>query len=177
LEEFKPEVSLSYDYNDFCNVHKELKKEMAPKRDKLIKREGAKMAKFPTDEWLEAIIDKLNTDDHYAQVAHKWEGDMLVLVEPGDTLAEPKLVYLDLWHGKCRSGAFMPLDSNPPQAVVSLTLPYANAKRLLGGELDVMQALLTRKIGVKGNMAILMRNIPTVLDFVRCAREVTDSFV
>jgi hypothetical protein len=40
-----------------------------------------------------------------------------------------------------------------------------------------MQALLTRKIGVQGNMAVLMRNVPTVLDFVRCCRDVTDGFV
>jgi hypothetical protein len=26
---------------------------------------------------------------------------------------------------------------------------------------------------VKGSMAYMMRNVPTVLDFVRCAREVT----
>jgi putative sterol carrier protein len=135
------------------------------------------MAKFPTDEWMTAIADKLNTDEQYARIAHKWEGDLFVLVEPGDTLLEPKLAYLDLWHGKCRSASFLPVDADPPKAVVSLILPYANAKRLLGGELDVMQALLTRKIGVKGNMAILMRNVPTVLDFVRCAREITDSFV
>jgi putative sterol carrier protein len=40
-----------------------------------------------------------------------------------------------------------------------------------------MQALMTRKLHVQGNMATLMRNVPTVLDFVRCAREVTDAFV
>jgi hypothetical protein len=35
---------------------------------------------------------------------------------------------------------------------------------------------MTRRLRVKGNMAVLVRNVPTVLDFVRCAREVTDSF-
>jgi hypothetical protein len=37
-----------------------------------------------------------------------------------------------------------------------------------------MTALLSRKIHVHGNMAVMMRNVPTVLDFVRCCREVTD---
>jgi hypothetical protein len=31
-------------------------------------------------------------------------------------------------------------------------------------------------LGVYGNMAVLMRSVPTVLDFVRCCREVTDGF-
>ncbi len=134
------------------------------------------MAKFPTDEWLEALIEKLNTDERYAQVAGNWEGDMLVKIEPGGNLQQPRTFYLDLWHGKCRSGRVIS-NQETPNAVVSLTLPYENGVHLLIGKLDVMQALLTRKIGVKGNMAILMRNVPTVLDFVRCCREVTDSFI
>jgi putative sterol carrier protein len=40
-----------------------------------------------------------------------------------------------------------------------------------------MQALMTRKLHVKGNLAVLLRNVPVVLDFVRCAQEVTDSVV
>jgi hypothetical protein len=34
--------------------------------------------------------------------------------------------------------------------------------------------MLTRKLKVQGNMAVMMRSVPTVLDFVRCAREVTE---
>jgi putative sterol carrier protein len=49
--------------------------------------------------------------------------------------------------------------------------------KVLSGELDPMQALLTRKLGVQGSMAVLMRSIPTVLDFVRCCKEVTDSWL
>jgi len=49
-----------------------------------------------------------------------------------------------------------------------------NFLSVLRGDLDPMQAMLTRKLGVKGNMAVMMRNVPTVLDFVRCAGEVTD---
>ncbi len=134
------------------------------------------MAKFPSNDWLLTLAEKLNTDEHYAQVARNWEGDMLVVVQPGGTLEQEKRFYLDLWHGKCRN-AYEVEDDQLPKAVVNLDLPYENAIRLLKGELDAMQALLTRKISVKGNMAILMRNVPTVLDFVRCAREVTDSFV
>jgi hypothetical protein len=40
-----------------------------------------------------------------------------------------------------------------------------------------MQAMLTRKLHVKGNMSVMMRNVPSVLDFVRCAKENTDEFV
>ena len=134
------------------------------------------MAKFPEEEWLAALIEKLNTDVDYARIAEKWEGDMLVLIEPGGNLKEEKVIYLDLWHGKCRGGNFVQGQA-APNAVLNLRLPYENGVSLLKGELDVMQALLTRKIGVKGNMAILMRNVPTVLDFVRCCRAVSDDYL
>jgi hypothetical protein len=37
--------------------------------------------------------------------------------------------------------------------------------------------MMTRKLQVQGNMAVMMRSVPVVLDFVRCAREVTDAFL
>ena len=41
------------------------------------------MAKFPSDSWLQALNEKLNSDEKYAQVARNWEGDMIFLIEPG----------------------------------------------------------------------------------------------
>jgi putative sterol carrier protein len=49
--------------------------------------------------------------------------------------------------------------------------------RLIKGEIDPMQAMLTRKVSVQGNMALLMRNVPVVLDFVRCCREITTDYL
>ncbi len=96
--------------------------------------------------------------------------------EQGGNLSQEIQFYLDLWHGKCRN-AYIVGDQTAPKPTFALHVPYENGVRLLKGELEPMQALLTRKLGVQGNMAVLMRNVPTVLDFVRCAREVTDSFV
>jgi len=134
------------------------------------------MAEFPTVAWVQALEIKLNSDAKYAQIAKNWEGDMLFVVQPGGSLAKEIKFYLDLWHGKCRN-AYVVGDQPEPKPTFTLYAPYENATRLLKGELEPMQALLTRKLGVHGNMAVLMRNVPTVLDFVRCCREVTDSFV
>ena len=133
------------------------------------------MAIFPSQDWLEALMEKLNSDEKYAQVARNWEGDMLFEIDGDDHRPGMTRYYLDLWHGKCRS-SYVLLPEQDVKAVFLLRAPYNNFVRLLKGELEPMQALLTRKIGVQGNMAILMRNVPTVLDFVRCAREVTTGF-
>jgi putative sterol carrier protein len=137
---------------------------------------GGRVATFPTPEWLPALVEKLNNDPKYAQVARNWEGDMLVQIDPGGDLKDRVIYYLDLWHGKCR-GAYPLEDQKTVKAAFILKAPYESYVRLLKGELEPMQALLTRKLGLNGNMAVLMRNVPTVLDFVRCCREVTDAFI
>jgi putative sterol carrier protein len=131
---------------------------------------------FPSPEWLQALYDKLNSDERYAHVARNWEGDMGVVVEPSGPLTERLVYYLDLWHGKCRKAeAMKELSGLKPLFV--LTATYENISRIMKGELDPMQAMMTRKLQVQGSMAYMMRNVPTVLDFVRCCREVTGEII
>jgi putative sterol carrier protein len=134
------------------------------------------VAKFPDVEWLQALMEKLNTDEKYAYTARNWEGDMVYQVDPGGNLSNAVTFYLDLWHGKCRA-AYMVEAGKQVISAFTLRGPYENYVGLLSGEIAPMQALLTRKLSVQGNLPVLMRNVPTVLDFVRCCREITDSFV
>lgn len=130
------------------------------------------MTTFPSSEWVQAVMDKLNSDTRYADIAKNWEGDIRFVVEPDANFSESVWIYFDLWHGKCRSAQMETVDSQVKPAFI-LSAPYGNLIRVLEGDLDPMTALLSRKIQVHGNMAVMMRNVPTVLDFVRCCREVT----
>lgn len=131
------------------------------------------MAEFLTEEWLNTFEEKLNTDRQYAEIAKNWEGDVNLKINPDEKLAEPVTVYFDLWHGKCREAYFVETGIQK-EAAFALNGNYQDYVRILTGDLHPMQAMLTRKLNVNGNMALLMRNVPTVLDFVRCAQEVTD---
>jgi putative sterol carrier protein len=128
--------------------------------------------KFPSPEWLQDLNNKLNSDARYGDIAKNWEADMAVVIEPGGALPERIIYYLDLWHGKCRKVEIL---QEIPQAKPKfvLTSVYDNFLKIMKGELDPMQAMMTRKLQVQGNMAYMMRNVPTVLDFVRCCREIT----
>jgi len=129
---------------------------------------------FPNAEWVQAFEANLNSDERYAQVASKWEGDILFEIEAVDESQQALSIYFDLWHGKCRAAHFV--DEEHPLAGVptfTLSAPQANFVKILEGKLDPLQAMLTRKLRVSGNMVYMMRNVPVVLDFVRCAREVT----
>ncbi|MEW6717151.1 MAG: SCP2 sterol-binding domain-containing protein [Chloroflexota bacterium] len=126
--------------------------------------------RFPDEVWLQNFCQKLNSDGQYARIAQKWEGDLSFVIEAGGPIQSTIVLYMDLWHGACREARVVQEDEKKPAFVLSAS--YEVYEKVLSGELDPMQALLTRKLKVQGNYAYLMRNVPVILDFVRCAREV-----
>ena len=134
---------------------------------------------FPSPEWLQALKEKLNTDKKYAQIASKWEGEIVFFIEPGGPVKDSMIFFTDLWHGECRD-AFM-IENEEQLKELSpafiLTSPYQTFVRILKGQLDPMQAMITRKLKVQGSMGYMMRNVPTVLEFVRCAKEIETAFI
>lgn len=128
---------------------------------------------FPSVEWLQTLERKLNDDAHYNQVARNWEGDLLFDISPDGNLKDPLTMYLDLWHGKCRKVDYAPGLAKYAKSKFILRSPYNNFTAILKGKLDPMTAMMTSKLKVDGSLGYMMRNVPTVLDFVRCAREIT----
>jgi len=127
---------------------------------------------FPSEAWLQALMGILNSDARYAEIARNWEGDMVCVVEADEDQASPLAVmYFDLWHGQCRKAQNLdPASGALPSAKFVLRAPRRHFLKVVNGELDAMQAMMTRRLRVEGNMAYLLRNVPTVLDFVRCCR-------
>ena len=128
---------------------------------------------FPSEEWLKGLEEKLNSDQRYGEVAKNWEGDLFFYIEPEGNLKEQLTFYLDLWHGKCRKVEYKPKPESHPSPTFTLTATYKNITAILSGNLNAMTAMMTSKLKVKGSMGYMMRNVPTVLDFVRVAQEVT----
>ena len=130
-------------------------------------------AVFPSEEWLRELETKLNSDGKYADVARNWEGDLFFLIEPEGNLKEPITFYLDLWHGSCRKAEYNSSAESHPSPTFVLTATYNNIIAVLSGTLNPMTAMMTSKLKVEGSMGYMMRNAPTVFDFVRVAQEVT----
>ena len=130
-------------------------------------------ARFPSEEWLQGLKAKLNSDTRYQEIAKNWEGDLLFFIEPEGNLKERLTFYLDLWHGTCRAVEYMAVTDAHPNPTFTLTASYKDITSILTGKLNPMTAMMTSKLKVKGSMGYMMRNVPTVLDFVRVAQEVT----
>lgn len=128
---------------------------------------------FPSEEWLKELEAKLNSDERYHEIAKNWEGDLIFFIEPEGNLTEKITFYLDLWHGTCRKVDYQPAADAYPHPTFTLTSAYNNITSILTGKLNPMTAMMTSKLKVKGSMGYMMRNVPTVLDFVRVAQEVT----
>ena len=128
---------------------------------------------FPSEEWLQGLENKLNSDSRYQEIAKNWEGDLLFFIEPDGNLKERLTFYLDLWHGTCRRVEYKPAAGSHPNPTFILTASYKDIASILQGKLNPMTAMMTSRLKVKGSMGYMMRNVPTVLDFVRVAQEVT----
>jgi putative sterol carrier protein len=128
---------------------------------------------FPSEEWLKGLEAKLNADEKYRGIAKDWEGDLLFRIDAGGNLKEPLTFYLDLWHGTCRKAEYNPDPSAHPSPAFTLSAAYSDITGILTGKLNPMTAMMTMKLKVQGSMAYMMRNVPTVLDFVRVATETT----
>ena len=130
-------------------------------------------AMFPSEEWLQGLKEKLNSDARYHEIAKNWEGDLFFFIEPEGNLKERLTFYLDLWHGTCRNVEYQPSAASHPSPAFTLTASYKDIASILTGKLNPMTAMMTSKLKVKGSMGYMMRNVPTVLDFVRVAQQVT----
>jgi len=134
-------------------------------------------AVFPSEEWLNGLEAKLNSDDKYADIAKNWEGDLFFVIEPEGSLKERLTFYLDLWHGACRKVEYNPVIESYPNPTFTLTASYNNITAIMAGKLNPMTAMMTSKLKVKGSMGYMMRNVPTILDFVRVAQAVTQEIM
>ena len=128
---------------------------------------------FPSEEWVKELMSRLNSSAAYAEIAKNWEGDLLFDIEYPDKTH--KFLYLDLWHGKCRNAHQVP-EGQAHKATFTLGAPLAIFIKVLKSELDPIQAMVTGKLKVMGNMIVLMKNVPTVLEFVRTAQSIEADF-
>ncbi|MHB8084503.1 MAG: SCP2 sterol-binding domain-containing protein [Dehalococcoidia bacterium] len=124
------------------------------------------MAKYMTQEWMDIYKDALNASKSYEDSARTWEGDFYFICEKGGPVKEAMYAYVDLYHGKCRA-AEMVSDPNKYKPEFVISTNYTVWKRIVMGQLDSTQALITKQSKLMGNMAKIMR-------YTKAANEITN---
>ena len=131
--------------------------------------------KFPSDEWIQAMKDEVNSSQVYADVAKNWEGDFFFIVEPGGDWTETSTLYMDLWHGKCREAYLLP-DPDRHNPAYRLSGSVSAWKRVMTKKLDPMQAMMTGELKLKGNMGMVMKNVRAAKELVECCTRIPTDF-
>ena len=134
----------------------------------LFARPGLGMVKFPSEEWVKAYMEKLNSNAAYEDAGKNWEGAMTFVVQKDAAFDRNAYIYLDLNHGKCRDAKFSFAESDLPVPEYKYSGPYTNWRKLINKEIDPIQGLLTGKFKLQGSMMKVMR-------FTKAAKEMVNT--
>jgi putative sterol carrier protein len=121
---------------------------------------------FGTEEWVVAYIEKLNANKEYEESARTWEGDFVFIVEPSGGLDHELRFYVDLWHGKARSGRALK-EGEEVESEYVFSGTWDNYAKLIAGKLDPIKGLMTRKFKLKGDMKAVMRAVKAAQNLVK----------
>ena len=132
--------------------------------------------KFGSDEWIKQLMVELNNSESYAEAAKNWEGDICFVIDPkGSSLDHEIYMYVDLWHGKCKSARILASkDELKPEFTIGGTVKAF--REVIDDGLDPMKALLTRKLKLTGNMAKIMKNVKSANQLVLCCTYIPTNF-
>ncbi len=131
--------------------------------------------KFPSDAWVKALMEDLNKSEAYAEAAKTWEGDFYFIVEPGGAQEKAVLLYMDLWHGKCRD-AYEVTDESSKSPVFRMSAPVTTWKKVLTKQLDPIQGMVTGQLKLKGNMVMVMKSVKAAKELVESCTRVDTEF-
>jgi putative sterol carrier protein len=131
--------------------------------------------RFPSDAWVKALMEELNRSAAYAEAAQTWEGDFYFIVDAGGSLTQPVILYMDLWHGKCRE-AFEVTDQSVKNPVFRMSAAPATWRKVLTKKLDPIQGLMTGQLKLKGNMAMVMKSVKAAKELVEATTRVETDF-
>jgi len=133
------------------------------------------MYKLGSEGWVQAFEEAINSSETYAEAARTWEGDFYIIVEPGGNLQDQIVMYLDLWHGKCREASVVVDPSaKSPEFVISGT--EAAWKKVIEKKIDPIQGMMTRQLKLKGNMVKVMKAVKAAKELVECVTRVPTEF-
>ncbi len=120
------------------------------------------MATFPSKEWWEEAVRLVNEDPERALAARGWLGDIGVIVdaEPG-RLARPFVVHVVPRDSRIESLRVLeePDDLDELEPAYLARAPYTVWKQLLRGTLDPVEAVLRRRISVRGDIQQLVERL------------------
>ncbi|HEX9775423.1 MAG TPA: SCP2 sterol-binding domain-containing protein [Actinomycetota bacterium] len=137
------------------------------------------MPTFPSSEWLDEYVERINGSKEYEEAATTWEGDLAYVFErePDKGVPEDVWVWVDLWHGKCRGARYGIPEDEGGKAAYIIRAPYSRWKEVLTKELDPIKGMMQGKLKLKGDLPTIVRYVKAANELVNVASTVDTQFV
>jgi putative sterol carrier protein len=113
------------------------------------------MPTFPSKEWCEEAVRLVNGDPEIARAGHGWVGDVAAIIDAEQgKLPRPFVVHVVPGHGRIEALRVLedPDELDELEPAYLARAPYSVWKQLLLGSLDPVEAVLRRRIEVKGDI-------------------------
>jgi putative sterol carrier protein len=131
--------------------------------------------KFPSDEWIRALGQQLNTSASYERSAKNWEGDFIFISEPDATHDGEAYLFLGLYHGKSTDAAML-ASADEREAQFVIRAPFAAWRQVIEGRLDPIQGMMMRKLKLTGDMKMILRYVAAAKEIVSCCALIPTDF-
>ncbi|MDH2900582.1 MAG: SCP2 sterol-binding domain-containing protein [archaeon] len=127
------------------------------------------MLVFPSKEWVDSFVEKLNSSPEFAEAGENWVGDILFVVDKDENFPRTSCVYLDLFEGKCRRFEYHDdcAESKMPKSEFKYIGPYKNWVRLINKEIDPIQGIITGRFKLDGP-------IMKIITYRKAAKEIVN---
>ena len=86
--------------------------------------------KFLSEEWLQALMNEVNSSEAYREAAKDWEGDFYFILESEGSIKEAVIYYMDLWHGECRLACVI-TDEKEKNPEFRISAPLSKWRRVI----------------------------------------------
>jgi len=137
------------------------------------------MTEFPSEEWTQQYVDKINASAEYKEAAATWEGDISYVfeAEPDLGMDREQWAWFDLWHGECRGFKYDLPPEEGEKAKFIIRAPYSRWKEVIKKELDPVKGMMQGKLKLKGDLPTIVRYVKAANELVNLAATVPTEFV
>jgi len=121
-----------------------------------------------TPEWVATYEKAVQNDAAYKEAAKDWEGTVVLhcLPDPQYGVDIDLYIFMDLWHGDCRSIRIVPQEAGEAGDFV-ITGAIERWAQVVKKELDTTKGMMQGKLKLKGDL-------PTIVRAVKAAVRLTD---
>ncbi len=134
---------------------------------------------FPSEEWVEAYKDVINSDAAYKKAGADWDKGVVALVcqkKPSLGIDEDVGIWLDLHKGVCREARRVDLTAarTAPFCIIG---KYERWKQVMQGRLDPIKGIMQGKFRLYGDLAEVVKYVEASKALVACSAAVPTDYL